>query len=487
MSLKCVDLYSLHTAAKIAIDDYRRYEYILSNRDNLSNLGEREKDSLSQLVVFLLENGLEKKYLTNFFYSYVIPHIGKEFDLLKFTNNFILSIELKSLDVGKERIKTQLLCNYKYLKYLSKELLCFTFVSDEKTIYKLTNDFKLVEANVDELITAIKVASNNNLLEIDSLFKPNDFLVSPIATPKRFLLGQYFLTTQQEFIQKEINKALSNNNVFKITGDAGTGKTLLLFDIGLSLSKNGNVLIVSCGEITDAHYLISDTLDNFLIISADQLTKEKIENYDYILVDESQRLSKYHYLMLEEVYHKKKVIYSIDPNQAITKEEQKNNINLLIDKVKPLKYKLSNRIRINNNLTNFIQKMFNKVDKPITVNFDNISLLNANNIEELNFYFASKDYLNYNYIELPNCKFSLKSNNTIYVNDLYGKDFDDIILVIDDRFYYEDDVLKSNDNNSKYYLRKVLYQALSRARGNVVIIFYKNKMVFKKMLKKLIK
>ena len=81
--MKSVNLYHLYTSAKIKIGEYRNYEKILSSRTYLTNLGEREKGSLFYLVSFLLENKCEISKLDNFYYSYTIPHIGKEFDLLK--------------------------------------------------------------------------------------------------------------------------------------------------------------------------------------------------------------------------------------------------------------------------------------------------------------------------------------------------------------------------------------------------------------------
>ena len=143
--MKCVNLYYLYTASKVNIKEFRSYEKILSNRCKISSLGDREKGSIFHLVDYLLLNGCMFEKLNNFYYSYTIPHIGKEFDLLKISDDKILNIELKSEDVGLERIKTQLLRNYNYLKYLSKEMYLFTFISNTKEFYKLDENLNLVE------------------------------------------------------------------------------------------------------------------------------------------------------------------------------------------------------------------------------------------------------------------------------------------------------------------------------------------------------
>ena len=160
MSYERVNLYYLYTAAKVNIKDYRVYEKILSNRLKVTNLGEREKESLYYLVDLFLNKKCSIEKLDNFYYSYTIPHIGKEFDLLKLDEEKILNIELKSENVGLDRIKMQLLRNYNYLKYLLKPMHLFTFVSDSKTFYKLNDNLELVMVDVDEVLDVVNTLMN---------------------------------------------------------------------------------------------------------------------------------------------------------------------------------------------------------------------------------------------------------------------------------------------------------------------------------------
>ena len=163
-----VNLYYLYTATRLNILDYRIYEKHLSNRHKTTNLGDREKGSLYYLVSLLLDNSVSIDKLDNFNYSYIIPHIGKEFDLLKLDNDQILNIELKSENVGLNRIKEQLVCNYKYLKYLSKESHLFTFVSDTNTFFKLDENQNLVNVGKEEVIEVLSKFSDE-YIDIDSL------------------------------------------------------------------------------------------------------------------------------------------------------------------------------------------------------------------------------------------------------------------------------------------------------------------------------
>lgn len=71
--------------------------------------------SLRQLVDALLNFGISISSLDGFFLNYQIPQIGKEFDLLKFTEASCLNIEIKSRSVPVEDILNQLRKNKHYL------------------------------------------------------------------------------------------------------------------------------------------------------------------------------------------------------------------------------------------------------------------------------------------------------------------------------------------------------------------------------------
>ncbi len=483
MSYQPVNLYYLYTASKISISDYRKYEKILSNRSKITNLGEREKCSLYYLVEALL-NKCSIKKLDNFYYSYTIPHIGKEFDLLKITDNLILNIELKSQNVGLERIKAQLLRNYNYLKYLSKEMHLFTFVSDSKTLYKLDNELNLVKVELEEIIMVINLFDDDVCTDIDKLFKSSDYLVSPNASPEKFINGQYFLTTQQEYIKNKILDIISTHNIFKVTGEAGTGKTLLLFDIAKELSKSGKVLIVNCNKPNDAHKLINEHLENVLIIAQQEALFE-IGEFDYILLDEAQRMKEMLWNKLQK-YSQKKIIFSLDPKQVLTKEEIKANYNSLIDKLNPIKYKLSNRIRINNNIKEFTYCLFDLTRKKHSLDMSNVKIHYASNQEELETYFSIyKD--DYTYITIPGANYNCGSIEKHEIIDVVGRDYENVLMVLDNNFFYSNMKLSSYNSvqNDNLYL-KILYQGLSRTRENIVLIIYGNKKLFRKIIEKMI-
>ena len=487
MGFNRVNLYYLYTAAKLNITDYRIYEKILSNRKNISNLGDREKGSLYYLVKLLLDAGCGLDKLDNFYYSYIIPHIGKEFDLLKIDNEKILNIELKSENVGLNRIKEQLVCNYKYLKYLSKESHLFTFVSDEKIFYKLDKNQNLIQVKNEDVIKVINSFSDIGYLDIDNLFKTGDFLVSPNVNPEKFINNQYFLTTQQEYIKNKLLSLIDKNNIFKLTGEAGTGKTLLLFDIAKELVRYGKVLIINCNKINPSHQVLNEAFRNILILSQDELLEKEEEIYysEYILLDESQRMNKKLWETLNKYIFSfnKKVIFSLDPRQVLTKEEINSNYNNCIDKLEPVKFKLSNKIRINNSIKDFTYRLFDLSLIKYPLDLSNINIHYASNQAELKRYFElyQKEYT---YIAIPNTNYESGLLQKVNINDVVGKDYENVLMVIDSNYFYNNQKLSSyNSKKNDYLYLKILYQGLSRTREKLVLIVYRNQKLFKEILK----
>jgi len=119
---------------------FNLFEKAYSRKIASSVIQEREIESLRILVDWLIESGIDIEALDGFYYSYKIPQIGKEFDLLKFKDSACLNIELKSEPVSEEKIRKQLLQNRHYLSHLDLELYNFTVETKTLTCYTLNED-----------------------------------------------------------------------------------------------------------------------------------------------------------------------------------------------------------------------------------------------------------------------------------------------------------------------------------------------------------
>lgn len=205
-----------------------------------SGIKDYELNSIASLVDTLLEIRNDISIVNNYYLGYSIPQIGKEFDLLRFGNNYIINIEIKTQSSIEQILKQQKKNKY-YLSFLNKEIHIYTYVSDTNTVYKFIDKNQIKEVSLGELcdkLCAQEVVIYNN---IDDLFNPSDYLVSPFNSPYKFMFEGYFLTIQQEQIYNEIQTKLADatTNFMALTGNAGTGKTLLTYHIAKESMQAG--------------------------------------------------------------------------------------------------------------------------------------------------------------------------------------------------------------------------------------------------------
>lgn len=106
-------------------------------------------------------------------------------------DNLVLDIELKSEDVGQDAIQEQLEQNRYYLKHIAPDVRLYTFVDSSKELYRYT-EFGLECVGIENLKDSMQLFENSLSRDIESLFKANSFLISPLNTPEKFLSGDYF-------------------------------------------------------------------------------------------------------------------------------------------------------------------------------------------------------------------------------------------------------------------------------------------------------
>ena len=178
-------------------EGFSAYENTYSRRSKRKNTPAHEQEALKDLLV-QLGSDITFEELDGFYFSYSIPQISKEFDLLRITDDAVLDIELKSDTVAEAKIHKQLVRNKYYLGHLERTTYLFTYVKGG-WVYTLDEQNHLAKTTVLELKNRVKQTQKALEIEdIDQFFKPSRFLISPLNTPERFLKGDYFLTDQQE-------------------------------------------------------------------------------------------------------------------------------------------------------------------------------------------------------------------------------------------------------------------------------------------------
>ncbi len=147
--MKSISIYTLTRNQKI--ECLQKLERHLSGRKYFLKMREWELDSMKELVK-QLELQMSDVSALRFFYSFQIPKLGKEFDLLQIKEEQIVNIELKSGGVSEDAIKKQLLQNKYYLSVFGKSILSYTYISSQKRLVKLTNHDHIVDADWEQFM-----------------------------------------------------------------------------------------------------------------------------------------------------------------------------------------------------------------------------------------------------------------------------------------------------------------------------------------------
>lgn len=396
----------------------------------------------------LLGIGVEIKDFENFFLSFTIEQIGKEFDLIKLDkDNFVLNIELKSEEVGVKAIQNQLEKNRYYLKHLAPDVRLYTFVETGKELYKYT--FKGLQlVGVEDLKDIMQLFQESLGENLESLFQANSYLISPLNSHQKFMYGDYFLTNQQHDIKKKIVDLILLNDkeyVLGITGKAGTGKTLLLYDIIEEIAERGeNCCLIHSGILCDGHRILSAKWDNVTIFSAKELNGDGVENlkrYQFIFVDESQRIySSTFEKIIKVISESKTVIFAYDYAQSLSITEEERNIPAKLQKIDGFtEYTLSDKIRTSKEIASFTRTMMNLNNRARGyMDYSDIDVLFANNTEEakrlINLY-DEKGYIFISYTQSMYYRNSIDLYPNNYdTHHVIGQEYDKVMIMMDKNF-----------------------------------------------------
>jgi len=475
---------------------FNRVERHQSQREENTRIQFHEIESLRRLVDALIARGVSLRALDGFFFGYHIPRIGKEFDLLKFSEKSCLNIELKSQPVPEEQIRSQLLRNRHYLSHLGTRLNLYTVVTDTLTCYKLTLAGELAPAEADELAEAVHRRAGDFSRTVDEFFRASEYLVSPLTTPGKFIQGEYFLTQAQEQVKKSVLRGVEEAEqgaFFHITGRPGTGKTLLGYDIAKELSRSGKTLIVHCGALCPEQERIGREIANLRLASAQRLEEGEfsLEEYSFLFVDEAHRISETGFARLTASVRKNRqvCIFSTDPEQVLSTAEKTRDIPGKI-RTLPLagEFLLSEKLRANKELHAFILCLKNLALKPkLPARYPNVELCCANTTAEaqnLLAYYREKGYVFINYAASPYSASPYADYEEVFdPQRVIGREFDQVVMLLDDTFYYDENGLLQGvpcpDMDLLY--PNLFYQGVTRVREKLALIVVRAPALFEKI------
>ena len=470
--MKSISIYAL--TRKQNIEHLQKLEQQLSGREHMLKMKEWELESMRALVE-RLELHMQDVSALRLFYSFQIPRLGKEFDLLQIRENQIINIELKSGAVSEEAIQKQLIQNRYYLSALGKPIQSYTYISSQNRLMRLTNHDHVIEASWNQLCAALQKEGKDYSGDIENLFRAEWYLFSPLTEPNRFLNKEYFLTAQQRDIKRQILKKIREEQTgfFSFSGLPGTGKTLLLYDIAMKLSNRQQVCIIHCGEAGKKWEILHKRLQRIDFLSDNQLeTQFSLEDYHAILVDEAHLLSVEKLNVLLDMSEDRPIIFSSDSEEMISPKEIDQSTMKRMEELPNLQtFRLTNRIRTNAELSSFIQNMMHLPVRKNQNGYPHVSVVYANYTKEADM--LVQDYVRQGYQYFPQMEGAKLGTTAV-------RDTEQMVVVLDERYYYDDELYFRSIHPMKNGQSEVrqLFHLLNQAKENLAFVVKGNEAVY---------
>lgn len=538
--VKPINIYELTRIRDLT--DIQKLERQLSDRREYLKVKKWEFESLCVFMNRLEEKDIHSRSY-NFYYSFVLPKLGKEFDLLRISDDCIINIELKSEAVSESAIKKQLMQNRYYLSMLEKPIYSYTYISNKNRLVRLSNTDKIVDTEWDILVDNLSRQDDIYDGNIEELFKEDKYIISPLTDPDRFLRKDYFLTSQQKDIENKILLHLKDNqySVQGFSGSPGTGKSLLLYDIAMKLSNKDYVCLLHLGEaplelvklnsrlkrvdfwcvnveMDTVNYVGENALVENAVPVNDAVEKAVVENnaengivnngkggecieeidvdeidldkYSVICVDEAHRITKDILTRIcTKAYSAKiPVIFSYATESVLLGTQKAELGSALIESIDSFeKYQLTNRIRVNSEISSFVHSIIAPNQHIHRDKYPSINIAYANNIQEAMVIINNYNLKGYTYIYDRRLHNEMSSCQSVDVKSAVCKEFERVIMLIDESFYYNDSnlLVASNDSNETNTKIRCLYHGLSRAKEKVALVILDNMEVFERILGKL--
>lgn len=433
--------------------------------------------------------------------GYAIGQIGKEFDLLRFGDDILINIEIKSeLKVAnkQQKILRQMQINFYYLKFLGRPIKIFTYVENDGFYEYISESDSLSRVEPSIVAQCLKNHVVNYLIDPDKEFVPSNYLISPFNSTEKFLNEEYFLTTAQQKIKDEIQSELADTPFmyFTISANAGTGKTLLLYDIAKELMKRGKTIsLIHCGKLNGGHEILR-VCHGWSIYPIRDIKDQTIDRYlekcSLLFVDEAQRIRHQQLVAIINCSIKMQVpiIFSYDIKQYLRSNENRDISEYLRSNYPEIPLsgkKLTAKIRTNKRMASFVTNLFDIGCSRDHLNYDCVTIEYLDNMDDLTSYleflkksgwmpltFTTSQYDNDPYDQLSEiCEKK--------AHDVIGQEFSKVVLVLDTNFKYNEKG-RLTARNSYYSAKGMLYQIVTRVIDELKIIVLQNTPLYLKLL-----
>lgn len=464
-----------------------------------------KKHEIRTMALFCTEmrkQGCQISHLDGFYVGYIIQQINKEFDLLRFSQNRILNIEIKSeLKVANKenKILQQLQKNYYYLHFLGKKMLLFAYEENNGFFQYNCDNGQLIRVTAGEVASAIMGEQADLSIDPDTAFVPSNYLISPFNSTEKFIHGEYFLTQAQDKIRAEIDAELLDDpsKFFCISAHAGTGKTLLLYDLAKYFMGSGrHPLIIHCGLLNSGHECLRD-MHHWNIVPIRVINPvlpiSILDTVDIVLIDESQRIRQKQLDALIKKAREKGIpcIFSYDTNQFLRTGETCNIADYLDTNFPDIAFsrkRLTSKIRTNKFLASFIVNLMNIGKETANTNYECVSVDYMESEEKLFEYLEYLKSTGWVPITYTTSQYDQEPYDYLVqaidknAHAVIGQEFSKVVFVMDKNFYYTE-TGKLAARQSYYSASGMLYQIVTRVVDELKIIVLDNPALFHQLQK----
>ena len=437
-------------------------------------------------------DGVKINFFDGFYIGYHIPQIGKEFDLLRIGKNYIINIEIKS-QADAAKVKEQLLKNKYYLGFLERQMCLYSYIVNTDSFYSLTEHDEIVNVSLEDILTKISSQYLETIENIDMLFKPSHYLVSPFNSTDKFIEGRYFLTNQQFEIKENILRLLQDKNAhfISLTGAAGTGKTLLVYDVVKHFIEQGKkVLILHCAQLNTGQKILVENY-NWNISSTKYGINNDFSSFDLIIVDEAQRATQTQFeTIVKKVQEEKNFcIFAYDQKQYLANKELLCNIPQKIECIPAIdSFKLTDKIRTNKAIASFIRQLFNSKRARYNCDYSHVHVIFFESRIKARMFLKVLQQDGWRipqYTPSNLTKFQYEDyliDNEDSTHAIIGQEFDKVAAVIDEYFYYDNNGQLLTKNSQCYSQSQMLFQILTRTREDLYLVVINNSAMLKRCL-----
>lgn len=445
-------------------------------------------------------NGCKISNFDGFYVGYSIGQIGKEFDFLRFGDTLTINIEIKSeLKVAKkeEKILTQMRINYYYLKFLGRGLKIFTYVENDGFYEYIIQSDIVMKIDAHVIASCIQSHKVNYAIDPDKEFIPSNYLISPFNSTGQFINGEYFLTTAQQKIKEEMFLELQKISFmyFSIFANAGTGKTLLMYDIAKDMIKAGKkVSLIHCGILNDGHLNLINHY-HWGIHSISTINQSTVDNVfqgcSMLFIDEAQRIRDFQLKIIiqKSIEMKTPIFFSYDTKQYL-RENEGRDIEMYLKTNHPdillSSKKLTTKIRTNKEMASFITNLLNIGSSKDHLNYECVTIEYINNMDDLEEYIRFLKKCNWMSLTYTTSQYNPDPYDSLSgvceknAHNVIGQEFSKVVFVMDNNFKYNSNKLMAR--NGYYSAQGMLYQIVTRVVDELKILVFSNPDLYLKLL-----